>query len=285
MNCYSNKNIGKPDRNKSKEYFKQKFNFLLSDGNKKLTQFENLNVMENDLERLSPKVYLNDTIINFYIKLLQKYLLRRIRARRRQREAEKGNSEAPGAMDGDGQGEEQAAEPAPKKIHFFNTYFYSTLKQKVDQARNSKGISLEERKSIQAKVHEIHNKQKRQHKRIKLLEVDHVLVPVNKKGEHWTLILICNLKNLKRVVSGEKTMYTFKPTERPLILTLDSLMPADPYICDTLRMYLESELRADLGELYNVGEEGPFMVNDKTLPHHQLLVILGVLIRFLGRRI
>lgn len=198
-------------------------------------------ITEKDLERLSPRVFLNDTLINFYIKLLQNYIL----------DTEKKND-----------------------FHFFNTYFFTRLKSSIEGEKYKGGATIKlspsnERETLQGKVNTIHKKLRKWHKKIKLLDKKHVFIPVNKRGEHWSLIVICNLNHLKSIITKEKNEHTVE--KKPMILYFDSLVQAEDENCEILRMYLESEVKHCFKETYT-DEDGNYMINKTTLPYYQILV-------------
>lgn len=137
------------------------------------------------------------------------------------------------------------------------------------------------RRIVQPKIETIRPKLSRWYKKQgldNLFKRNHLLIPVNKKQEHWSLVIICNLQNLKKISTGEVQMENLPAHEKPMILYLDSLLPLDDAMPVILRMYLESEIKSILGETYPVNEEDEsdkgiqYLIDEHTLPCYQVLV-------------
>lgn len=111
-----------------------------------MVQYENLEIKPADMFRLAPMVFLNDTTINFYIKIISKYIL----------EKNKDNN--------------------PRKYHFFNTYFCSKLRNEVATMSLSNDLPLcsKTRYALQMKMDPVQKK---------LKTVDYFYLLVAQKGE------------------------------------------------------------------------------------------------------
>ena len=92
--------------------------------------FDNMEVKPADMFRLCPAVFLNDTTINLYIKIISNHILDQQRA-------------------GD--------------FHFFNTYFFSKLRQEVSNssAQNDLALIPKNRQKLQDTMDPIHKRIKK----------------------------------------------------------------------------------------------------------------------------
>ena len=91
--------------------------------------FENLEIKPMDLFRLVPMVFLNDTTINFYIRILAKYIV---------------------------------SSSKSQDYHFFNTYFFSKLRTESYGIGQSRDMPLapSNRPTIQQYMDTIYNRLK-----------------------------------------------------------------------------------------------------------------------------
>lgn len=137
------------------------------------------------------------------------------------------------------------------------------------------------RRMIQPKMEGAHKKLRRWYTKYGLENLflkKYLLIPLNKKKEHWSLVIVCNLPNLLKTVTSGLSLDSLPKHEQPMILYLDSLLQVDDQIVFMLRMYLESELKSILGDSYSVNEKDDseaginYLVDEHSIPCHQLLV-------------
>lgn len=117
------------DTEESIKYYRENFDLDLKDLNKNVTIFDNLEVKPVDMFRLVPMVFLNDTNINLYIRVISKHLIQESRA---------------------------------SECHFFNTYFFSKLRGEVTLICAQQDATLEapSRMKLQANMGPIHKQLK-----------------------------------------------------------------------------------------------------------------------------
>lgn len=99
----------------------------------------------DDRDRLREDTYLNDNLIAFYMRFLQENL-------------------------------ERTNPTAAKRVYFFNSYFFATLRPPGTSAFNYKGVEKWTRS-------------------VDLFTYDYILVPIN-ENQHWYIAIICNLPTL-----------------------------------------------------------------------------------------
>ncbi|VFQ59464.1 unnamed protein product [Cuscuta campestris] len=163
----------------------------------------------SDMNCLAPEEYLSSTIMNFYIRYLQ---------------LTKSMSNIGGC-----------------NYHFFNTYFYSKLKEAILN-KNDRESSFE--------------KLRRWWKGINLFEKAYIFLPIH-ESLHWSLVIICIPD--KEDESG------------PIVLHLDSLMlhSSKPILKNTKRFLVEewkfskSELHLQIPD--NIWDELPDIIEEKEI--------------------
>ena len=108
-----------PETEGDPKYFQEKFGYTIGGKNQEICTYENCEIRGSDLLRLCPSVFLNDTIINFYIRLLLKEFVFK--------EDVKGN------------------------YYIFNTYFFPKIRQIIDKTvvlNNEKNLGNSENYEI-----------------------------------------------------------------------------------------------------------------------------------------
>ncbi|CAG8001366.1 unnamed protein product [Penicillium olsonii] len=119
-----------------------------------------------DRDRLREDTYLNDNLIAFYMRFLQDNL-------------------------------ERTNPDAAKRVYFFNSYFFATLRPQGTSVLNYKGVEKWTRS-------------------VDLFAYDYILVPIN-ENQHWYVAIICNLPclSLESTESAEpaEPAQTPSPTE------------------------------------------------------------------------
>lgn len=86
------------DLEDKKQYFQEQYNYNLSDSSKLLLTLENIEIRNHDLIRLAPNTFINDTMMNFFIKVITSHVYTR---------------------------------EASRNIHIFNTYFWLALEDQI----------------------------------------------------------------------------------------------------------------------------------------------------------
>jgi hypothetical protein len=120
------------------------------------------------------------------------------------------------------------------------------------------------------------------------------MIPVNKK-DHWFTVIIVNLPKLKEMILDYPIKKEYRPEDRPYILMLDPLVNVEENLDLMLRMYLEAELKENLGPSYEInqmtrhdaGESSNgevLLITEANLPHYQLIVV-SLITRYPARRI
>ena len=118
------------------------------DGNKK----NSIKILVSDFNRLEPSVYLNDTLILFFLKFLQNYVL------------------TPSEV---------------SQLHIFNSFFMQMITQYSDKPHDE-GSGSSRRKMYDIQF----QKMKRWTRSIDLFEKQYIFVPIC-ENEHWSLAIIC----------------------------------------------------------------------------------------------
>lgn len=152
------------------KYFQDHFDFKIQlKSTEQMVLYENCVICENDLLRLTPSVYLNDAIINFYLKLLlQEFTFK---------------------------------EEVENKYYIFNTYFFPHIRKLIDNAikknseKNFKPIN--DYKIAHKTILENYEKLKKWHKLFKFMgDAKYIILPIL-TNKHWSVLIICNLPALK----------------------------------------------------------------------------------------
>lgn len=97
------------DIEESVKYFREHFDLDLRDNLKNVATIENTEIKPTDMFRLAPMVFLNDTTINFYIKIISKYFVNHYES---------------------------------NDFHFFNTYFCSMLRTEISNMALTHDLAL-----------------------------------------------------------------------------------------------------------------------------------------------
>lgn len=108
-------------------YFKENFDVDLRDPYKNVACIDNLELKPADIFRLAPSIFLNDAVINFYVRFLSKFV-------------------TPKAL--------------VEEFHFFNTYLFSKLRDSFDKIISNSKLKMdpEHRKALQNETAPIHSK-------------------------------------------------------------------------------------------------------------------------------
>jgi Ulp1 family protease len=86
------------DVEEKKQYFKDQYSYELQDSTEVLLTIENCEIRNHDLIRLSPDTFLNDSMMNFFIKIITSHIY---------------------------------SKEAARNVHVFNTYFWLALEDLV----------------------------------------------------------------------------------------------------------------------------------------------------------
>ena len=164
-----------------------------------------ITVTKDDYNCLESSKFLNDIIIDFYLKYLE-------------------NENIGGILN---------------RAHVFNTYFFNRLNSpftlRKDNKLKSSGNNLDNT-NLQINVYE---RVKNWTKKVDLFEKDFIVVPVNEKL-HWYLCIICYPNSVGKLESSSSDY-----KKKPCILVFDSLRGNPrTEVCDKLRSYLSSEWSA-----------------------------------------
>ncbi|XP_049405559.1 ubiquitin-like-specific protease 1D isoform X3 [Solanum stenotomum] len=173
---------------------------------------EAVEIYYSDMESLAPEAYLSSTIMNFYIRHLQ-----------------------------------QRKSPADGErcdYHFFNTYFYSKLKEAVF-SKNEKEASF--------------FKLRRWWKGVNIFEKAYIFLPIH-ESHHWSLVIIC-------IPDKEDQL-------GPIILHLDSLrLHSSSSLFGTMKKFLIEEWKflrqgvvADYPFADKIWENLPQRIDDNIIP-------------------
>lgn len=174
---------------------------------------EAVEIYYSDMESLAPEAYLSSTIMNFYIRHLQ------------QRKA--------------------PADGERCDYHFFNTYFYSKLKEAVFSKQNEKEASF--------------FKLRRWWKGVNIFEKAYIFLPIY-ESHHWSLVIIC-------IPDKEDQL-------GPIILHLDSLrLHSSSSLFGTMKKFLIEEWKflrqgvvADYPFADKIWENLPQRIDDNIIP-------------------
>ena len=242
------KGFNSVDVEESIKYYRENYDLDLREAQKTFVSIDNIELKPADLFRLVPMVFLNDSTINYYIKVIGKHILDQRRA---------------------------------GEFHFFNTYFFSKIRQEISNLCMQQDIQLnsKNRHLLQPQMDPINKKMRGWFKRIKLFQRRFILLPINKK-DHWFTVAILNLPSLYHALAHDTDVSTLPPEERPCILLMDPLVNVEDSLDLMLRLFLESELKEALGPTYELkqlaremaGDTDRLLITEKNLPHYQLIV-------------
>jgi len=175
----------------------------------------NISVTNEDYLCLRASQFLNDVMIDFFLKYLQY-----------------SNN---GTVDQD----------LMAKTHIFTTFFFKRLTTKPPILKGTKGHSIEENPDI-SDSEKMYERVKKWTKRVDLFDKDFIVVPINEKA-HWYVCIICYpsdaLSSTTNDTAEEKGKGTIE--KKPCILVFDSLADGDDKedTCGVLRRYLSMELK------------------------------------------
>lgn len=173
---------------------------------------ESVEIYYSDLESLAPEAYLSSTIMNFYIRHLQQ--------------------------------RKSPADGERCEYHFFNTYFYSKLKEAVF-SKNDKEASFV--------------KLRRWWKGVNIFEKSYIFLPIH-ENHHWSLVIIC-------IPDKEDQL-------GPIVLHLDSLgLHCSSSLFRTIKKFLIEEWKflrqgvvADCSFADKIWENLPRRIDDNIIP-------------------
>jgi len=169
-----------------------------------------ITVMRDDYMCLDSQQFLNDVIIDFFLKFLQY------------------SSTIKSISNG-----------KIEKTYIFTTFFFSKLVNKLN-VKTEYGEKID----VETGVQEMYDRVRKWTKKVDLLEKDFIVVPVN-ENVHWFVCIICYPFDVGSLSSLEDNPPDEVCKERkPCILVFDSL-PDGPKtgICHALRSYLTLELK------------------------------------------
>ncbi|KAJ5735831.1 uncharacterized protein N7483_000956 [Penicillium malachiteum] len=155
-------------------------------------------VSTEDRERLREDEFLNDNLIAFYLRFLEDHL-------------------------------ERTNEEVAKRVYFFNSYFFETLKNSPLGSTNINYGGVE-----------------KWTRNVNLFEYDYIIVPINENA-HWYVAIICNLSKLDAASEpGSQNDETGSKgsasgLDQTTIVTFDSLDISHYQTSKILRQYLAKE--------------------------------------------
>lgn len=128
--------------------------------------------------------------------------------------------------------------------YIFNTYFFTKLRQIVDQAiilHSDKNLMKSDNYAyLHKQFSDTYPRMRKWQRGMKFFDTKYVIIPIN-KNEHWSVLIICNLPALKAFVI-DKTPLPTNQKDKPCMLYFDSLMAIDKINTCMLRTYIELEL-------------------------------------------
>ena len=169
----------------------------------------NISVTNEDYMCLRASQFLNDVMIDFFLKFLQ--------------------FSNNGTVDSS----------LMSKTHIFTTFFYNRLTTKPSTPKGQKGHPIEDDPDL-TDSHKMYERVRKWTKRVDLFEKDFIVVPINAKA-HWFVCIICYPGEVtKNVDDGESEVQSDR--RKPSILVFDSLPEGSKSdICSVLRSYLTME--------------------------------------------
>jgi len=174
----------------------------------------NISVTNEDYLCLRASQFLNDVMIDFFLKYLQY-----------------SNN---GTVDQD----------LMAKTHIFTTFFFKRLTTKPPVLKGTKGNTIEDNPYV-SDSEKMYERVRKWTKRVDLFDKDYIVVPINEKA-HWYVCIICfpseALINTSTNANAEDKNSIEK---KPCILVFDSLTEGDDKAdnCGVLRRYLSMELK------------------------------------------
>ncbi|CAO3638352.1 unnamed protein product [Cunninghamella echinulata] len=171
-----------------------------------------ISITQHDKETLEPERYLNDNIINYYIKSLYDGYSSKLNDD--SSSTPNGSKKITKMIFNNKINTQSASDSKPiNEVHTYNTFFYTKISQNNRQLIDG----------------DIYNNVKNWTKDVDLFEKKYVLIPINEKN-HWYLILVTNLKaciprDSKSAQDSQscKIPENLKEAERSEMFVLDSL--------------------------------------------------------------
>ncbi|KAJ5708924.1 hypothetical protein N7493_010258 [Penicillium malachiteum] len=161
-------------------------------------------VSTDDRKRLRETEFLNDNLIAFYLRFLQDHL-------------------------------ERTNKEVAKRVYFFNSYFFETLKNSPSGSTEINYTGVE-----------------KWTRNINLFEYDYIVVPINESA-HWYVAIICNLPKLDSSSQPDSQNDATAPKgpapgpDQPHIVSFDSLDISHYQTNKILRQYLSKESESKRG--------------------------------------
>jgi len=141
----------------------------------------NITVTNEDYMCLRASQFINDVIIDFFLKYLQY------------------NNMELGGSDIDGTGDQLL-----KKTHIFTSYFYKRLTTKPSTPKGFKHHPIEDNPEL-SEMQKMYERVRKWTKKVNLFEKDFIVVPINEKA-HWYVCIICYPGELKE--TGQKSDFS-----------------------------------------------------------------------------
>ncbi|KAL4508027.1 hypothetical protein ABPG72_021400 [Tetrahymena utriculariae] len=234
------------------EKFSYTYSYMQNDRKKDIT------IEHHDLKKLVPNQYLNDTIVNFFLKFFEVEML---------------------------------SEQMKEKVLIFNTYFMSKLAPN-DQIEQLTSSSFEVINGFFEKNYQAVRRWIKED----IFEKQFLIFPLN-LPEHWSVIIVCNHKNLfdqdkkrearkqnsqenpttidvddqedqDKEMKDENSQNTNREYSKPCLVYFDSFGLLDPKYSNMIRLYLNKEYETKKKSTIKKN----IIYNEKTLPSHQPLI-------------
>ena len=219
-------------------YFRKEHRYKLDNPQKVILTYENYELRTIDMLRLAPDTFLNDSVVNFFMKLFGSFAF---------------------------------TKEARRDIHVFNTYFWKNLETSV----KSIAQLVKSRAQAQTMMFEQYKSISKAHKAVDLFSKKHLLIPINRQG-HWSVMLATNVTSLLHCAQKKVECSSLPASLRPNIYYLDPLWDSDTTLGGILRLYLEAALFHVLGPEYQgaLSFRQPaekYLVTEKSMPDHQAI--------------
>jgi len=172
-----------------------------------------ISVTNEDYMCLAASQFLNDVMIDFFLKYLQ--------------------FSNTGLVDQDLMG----------KTHIFNTFFYNRLTTKPSTLKGSKAHPVEDDPNL-TDSQKMYERVRKWTKKVDLFEKEYIVVPIHEKA-HWFVCIICNPSKVIKKAAGQDITENVDVDSKSCILVFDSLPDGSKSdICNVLRSYLTMEWMA-----------------------------------------
>ncbi|EAR95413.3 Ulp1 protease family, carboxy-terminal domain protein (macronuclear) [Tetrahymena thermophila SB210] len=235
------------------EKFSYTYSYMQNDRKKDIT------IEHHDLKKLVPNQYLNDTIVNFFLKFFEVEIL---------------------------------SQEMKEKVLIFNTYFMSKLAPN-DQIEQLSSSSFEVINGLFEKNYQAVRRWIKED----IFEKQFLVFPLN-LPEHWSVIIVCNHKNLfdqdeksearqqnssenpttideddeqdqdKEIKDENSSNKPKKEYNKPCLVYFDSFGLLDPKYSNMIRLYLNKEYETKKKSTIQKN----IVYNERTLPSHQPLI-------------